>query len=158
MQNKRTKHRKYFGKASAKNCWCDEPSIKVIEYSGGSKRGRKCRPKIYNWVAPLRWTDLLLLGQSNNAITCYKRLNLLGNILNSQYQVKSMIKEKASLMQKHDEHLFGHITDTIKSKKQTKEIFIEHKKTFHLALHTHRENVSAKMFSHNNRIEKIPQW
>ena len=44
-------------------------------------------------------------------------------------------------MQKHDEHLFGHITDTIKSKKQTKEIFIEHKKTFHLAPHTHRENV-----------------
>ena len=69
-----------------------------------------------------------------------------------------MIKEKALLMQKHDEHLFGHITDTIKSKKQTKEIFIEHKKTFHLALHTYRENVRAKMFSHNNRIEKIPQW
>ena len=49
-------------------------------------------------------------------------------------------------MQKHDEHLFGHITDTIKSKKQTKEIFIEHKKTFHLALHTIEKTWGPKCF------------
>ena len=41
-----------------------------------------------------------------------------------------MLKEKASLLQKHDEYLFGkklrnNIVGTIKSKKQTKEIFIK---------------------------------
>ena len=46
-----------------------------------------------------------------------------------------MLKEKVSLLQKHDKYLFGkkfsisnHIADTIKFKKQTKEIFIEDKK------------------------------
>ena len=46
-----------------------------------------------------------------------------------------MFKENASLLQKHDEYLFGkkfrnRIADTIKFKKQTKKIFIEHKKHF----------------------------
>ena len=50
--------------------------------------------------------------------------------MNSQYQVKTVLKEKGSLLQKHDEYVFGkkywiHNADTIKSKKQTKEIFIE---------------------------------
>ena len=67
---------------------------------------------------------VLLLGQSSNAITYHWRLNVLESVVNSQYQVKSMLKEKASLLQKHDEHLFGkkfrnHIADTIKAKKQT---------------------------------------
>ena len=71
---------------------------------------------------------VLLLGQSSNAITYHRRLNVLRSVMNSQYQVKSMLKEKVSLLQKHDEYLFGkklrnHIADTIKSKKQTKEIF-----------------------------------
>ena len=78
---------------------------------------------------------VLLLGQNSNAITYHRRLNVLGSVMTSQYQVKSILKEKASLLQKHDEYLFGkkfrnHIADTIKSKKQTKEIFIEHKKPF----------------------------
>ena len=78
---------------------------------------------------------VLLLIQSSNTITYHRRLNVLGSVMNSQYHVKSMLKEKASLLQKHDEYLFGkkfrnHIPDTIKSKKQTKEIFIEHKKPF----------------------------
>ena len=78
---------------------------------------------------------VLLLRQSSNTITYHRRLNVLGSVMNSQYHVKSMLKEKASLLQKHDEYLFGkkfrnHIPDTIKSKKQTKEIFIEHKKLF----------------------------
>ena len=50
---------------------------------------------------------VLLLGQSSNAFTYHRRLNVLGNVINSQYQVKSMLKEKASLLQKHDEYLFG---------------------------------------------------
>ena len=78
---------------------------------------------------------VLLLGQSSNAMPYHRRLSVLGSVMNSQYQVKSMLIEKAPLLQKHDEYLFGkkfrnHIADTIKSKKQTKEIFIEHKNPF----------------------------
>ena len=77
---------------------------------------------------------VLLLGQSSNAITYHRRLNVLGSVMNSQYQVKSMLKEKPSLLQKHDQYLKkkfrNHIADTIKSKKQTKEIFMERKKPF----------------------------
>ena len=50
---------------------------------------------------------VLLLGQSSNAITYHIRLNVLGSVMNSPYQVKSMLKEKASLLQKHDKYLFG---------------------------------------------------
>ena len=72
---------------------------------------------------------VFLLGQSSNAITYHRRLNDLGSVMNSQYQVKSMSKEKVSLLQKHDECLFGkklrnHIAYTTKSKKQNKALFI----------------------------------
>ena len=42
---------------------------------------------------------VLLLEQSGNAITYHRRLNVLGSVMNSQYQVKSMFKEKVSLLQ-----------------------------------------------------------
>ena len=35
---------------------------------------------------------VLLLGQSSNAITYHRRLNVLGSVMNTQYQVKSMLK------------------------------------------------------------------
>ena len=55
--------------------------------------------------------------------------------VNSQYQVKPMLEEKVSLLQKYDDYLFGknfrnHIVDIIKSKKQNKDIFVEHKNPF----------------------------
>ena len=63
-----------------------------------------------------------------------------------------MLKEKASLLQKHDEYLFrkkfrNHIADTIKSKKQTKEIFIVHKKPFSFSpSHVSRKCEGQKFF------------
>ena len=39
---------------------------------------------------------VLLLGQSSNAIAHHRRLIVLGSVANSQYQVRSMLKEKAS--------------------------------------------------------------
>ena len=39
---------------------------------------------------------LLLLGQSNYAITYHRRLNVLGSVMNFQYQVKSILKEKGA--------------------------------------------------------------
>ena len=75
--------------------------------------------------------------------------------------VKSMLKEKASLLQKHDEYLFGktfsnHIADTIKSKKQTKEIFIEHKKPFSFSpSHPMRKCKGQKFFLTKTRSKKF---
>ena len=76
---------------------------------------------------------MLLLGQSSNAITYHRRLNVFGCIMNSQYQVKTTLKEKAALLQKHDSELFGkkfrnHIADTIKSRRETREISTDSKK------------------------------
>ena len=90
---------------------------------------------------------ILLLGQSSNAITYHRRLTVLGSVMNSQYQVKSMLKEKGSLQQKHDEFLFekkfrNHITDTVKSKKQTKNIFIQTKKPFSFSTSRALENAA----------------
>ena len=55
--------------------------------------------------------------------------------MNLQYQVKTLLKEKAALLQKHASELFGkkfrnHIADTIKSKRGTREIFTDSKKHF----------------------------
>ena len=55
--------------------------------------------------------------------------------MNSQYQVKTMLKEKAALLQKHDSELFGkkfrnHTAGTIKSKRETRETFTDSKKPF----------------------------
>ena len=56
------------------------------------------------------------------------------------------------MLQKHDEHLFGtkfrnHIVQTIKSKEQTKEIFIEHKKPYSFSpSHAPRKCEGQKFF------------
>ena len=42
---------------------------------------------------------VLLLGQSSNTITRPRRLNFVAYIMNSQYQVKTMLKEKVTLLQ-----------------------------------------------------------
>ena len=78
---------------------------------------------------------ILLLGQSSNAITYHRRLNVLGCIMNSQYEVKTLLKEKAPLLQKYYSELLGkkfrnHIADTIKSKREAREIFTDSKKPF----------------------------
>ena len=104
----------------------------------------------------------LLVGQSSNAITYHRMLNVSGSVVNSQYQVKSMLNEKELLLQKHGKYLFGkkfrnRIADTIKSKKQTKDIFLEHKKPFSFSpSHAPRKCEGPKIFFHKNRIEKIP--
>ena len=55
--------------------------------------------------------------------------------MNLQYQVKTVLKEKVALLQKHDSELFGkkfrdHHADTIKSKRETNEIFADSKELF----------------------------
>ena len=80
--------------------------------------------KLWNILEGAKWTEedavqisindllhyveetVLLLGQSSNAITYHRRLNVLGSVMNSQYQVETMLKEKASLLQRYGEYLF----------------------------------------------------
>ena len=97
---------------------------------------------------------ILLLGQSSNAITYHRRLNVLRCIMNSQYQVKTMLKEKTALLQKHGSELFGkkfrnHIADTMKSKRETREIFTDSKKPFPWSPSYPPRRV--KSFSHQRR-------
>ena len=76
------------------------PLSKIIEYCRGHKRGRRrCCPNIYNDLLHYVEQTLQLLGQSSKAITYHTRLNVFGSVMNSQYQVKSMLKEKVSLIQ-----------------------------------------------------------
>ena len=70
---------------------------------------------------------VLLLGQSVNSMTYHRRYNILLNIMNSPSDVKTMLREKATLLEKHDKDLFGkkfrnHITETVKSRNKTREV------------------------------------
>ena len=49
---------------------------------------------------------VLLLRQDSNAIPYRRRSYMLRSVMNFQYQIRSILKEKASLLQKHDEYLF----------------------------------------------------
>ena len=68
-----------------------------------------------------------------------------------------MIKEKAALLQKHDSELFGKkfrncIVDTIKSKRETREIFKDSKKPFPWSpSYLPRRSEGVKSFSHQRR-------
>ena len=78
---------------------------------------------------------VLLLGQSSNTITYHRKLNVLGCIMNSPYQVKTILKEKAALLQKYDSKLLekkitNHMADTIKSGRKPRKIFTDSKKPF----------------------------
>ena len=73
------------------------------------ERAKKAREdavqiSVKSWLHYAQQT-LLLLGQGSNAVAYYRRLNVLGSVMNSQYRVKSMFKGKASLLQKQDEYL-----------------------------------------------------
>ena len=82
-------------------------------------------------VLELLEKTVLLIGQCNNTITYERRKNvLLGVTGTSSSQVASMLKEKAALLQKHDQALFGkdfrdHLTESLKAKKQSIEAIPE---------------------------------
>ena len=72
-----------------------------------------------------------------------------------------MLKEKVSLLQKHDKYLFGrklrnHFDDTIKSKKQSKEIFVENNRSFSFRpSHALRKCGGQKFFLTKTRSKKF---
>ena len=86
---------------------------------------------------------VLPLGQSSNAVTYHRRLSVLGSVMNFQYQLKSMVKEKASLLQNmtniYSEKRSGAILLTPSNPRNKPKRFLKNtKRPFHLAPHTQR--------------------
>ena len=71
---------------------------------------------------------VLLLGQASNSILYSRRLQILKTLIKDPKKAKNILKEKADLLQKGDQNLFGkkfrsHIVETECSKKRTLEVF-----------------------------------
>ena len=71
---------------------------------------------------------VLLLGQAWNSILYSRRLQILKTLMKDPKKAKNILKEKADLLQKGDQNLFGkkfrsHIVETECSKKRTLEVF-----------------------------------
>ena len=69
-----------------------------------------------------------LLGQAFSNITYGRRLNILKPLIKDREKAKHILKEKASLLQKKDDKLFGkkfpsHIDDNGQSKRRALEVF-----------------------------------
>ena len=80
--------------------------------------------------------------------------------MNSQYQVKAMLKEIAAFLHKHDGQLFGKtfrndIANTIKSNRKIRKIFTDSKNTFYGAPNIHRNGVRGKSFFSSRREDQI---
>ena len=70
---------------------------------------------------------VLLVGQTNNAISYHRRLSTLVDAMKCSSQAKSIIKAKNPLLENSGKELFGkdfrdQITDTVKAQKQSKEL------------------------------------
>ena len=86
---------------------------------------------------------VLLLGQSSKAITYHRRLNVLGSVMNSQYVVKSILKNSGTIL----------LTPS-NPRNKPKRFLQNTKSSFHLAPHTHRENVRGEGFFSQNPDRK----
>ena len=72
---------------------------------------------------------IYLLGQTSNSISYHWRYNILSSVCSPQ-EAKNMLKNKAELLETSNENLFGkefsdHLTESVKSKKSSKEVFIK---------------------------------
>ena len=85
----------------------------VMIVQGNSGRGSSSTVEM-DTVLELLEKTVLLIGQCNNTITYERRKNvLLGVTGTSSSQVSSMLEEKAVFRQKHDQALFGNISEII---------------------------------------------
>ena len=71
---------------------------------------------------------VLLLGQASNSILYSRRLQILKTLIKDPKKAKNILKEKADLLQKGNQNLFGkkfrsHVVETERSKKGTLEVF-----------------------------------
>ena len=71
---------------------------------------------------------VLLLGQASSSILYSQRLQILKTLTKDPKKAKNILKEKADLLKKGDQNLFGkkfrsHVVETERSKKRTLEVF-----------------------------------
>ena len=71
--------------------------------------------------------SIILVGQTNIALSYHRRLSALDGVMKSTIQAKSMLKNKSELLQKENKDLFGkefreQISETVKAYKQSKEL------------------------------------
>ena len=85
----------------------------VMIVQGNSGRGSSSTVEM-DTVLELLEKTVLLIGNLINSITYERRKNvLLGVTGTSSSQVSSMLEEKAAFRQKHDQALFGNISEII---------------------------------------------
>ena len=70
----------------------------------------------------------LLLGQTSLSISHSHRLNMLKTLVKDLCKAKTLLKEKAALLEEDEDHLFGkkfclHIIEIERSKKTSLEVF-----------------------------------
>ena len=71
--------------------------------------------------------SIILVGQTNIALSYHRRLSALDGVMKSTIQAKSMLKNTSELLQKDNKDLFGkefheQISETVKAHKQSKEL------------------------------------
>ena len=118
-----------FEKIQSKNACVMDPLSKLWMLVEEARRSKEKQIPIDldNIRAYIEQT-VLLLGQTSNYITYYRRYNILGALNYPAQQSKEMLREEADLLQRHDRNLFGkkfseHLVASAKSKKQAVEIF-----------------------------------
>ena len=71
--------------------------------------------------------SIILVGQTNIALSYHRRLFALDGVMKSTIKAKSMLKNKSKLLQKENKDIFGEefreqISETVKPHKQWKEL------------------------------------
>ena len=71
--------------------------------------------------------SIILVGQTNIALSYHRRLFALDGVMKSTIKAKSMLKNKSKLLQKENKNIFGEafreqISKTVKAHKQWKEL------------------------------------
>lgn len=68
---------------------------------------------------------IMLLGQASNVISYQRRFSILFNLIKNARKAKSFLKDKATLIQKHDGNLFGKkfLVNILKLRSQRKKLW-----------------------------------
>ena len=71
--------------------------------------------------------SIVLVGQTNIALSYHRRLSTLNVVIKSTIQARSMLKNKSELLQREKKDLFGkefreQISETVKAHRQSKEL------------------------------------
>ena len=120
-----------FEKIQSKNACVMDPLLKLWMLVEEARRSKEKQiPIDLDNIRAYIEKTVLLLGQTSNYITYFRRYNILVALNSPAQQSKEMLRQEADLLQRHDRNLFGkkfskHLVASAKSKKQTIEILAE---------------------------------